>query len=56
METLGKKWITVQEDDRRILPMFETFECIIGVMSPDLAQDYVKPLFDRSLAVLEGVV
>ena len=43
MPLLAKKWVLINDSDRRLLPMFECFEYVISSIGP-LAEQYVQPI------------
>jgi hypothetical protein len=52
MPLLAKKWVLINDDDRRILPMFECFEYVISSIGSELAQQYIQPILQRCFTIL----
>ena len=55
MPLLSRKWSQLQDNDRKLIPLFECFSTVIDSLGPDLMEPHVLPIYERCLNILQGI-
>ena len=56
MPLLSRKWQTLDDSDKQLLPLFECFEQVIAVLGEDFLTLHIQPIYERCTRVLQGVL
>ena len=56
MPLLSKKWSVIQDNDKKLLPLFECFEMVIVSLGDVFIEPHILPIYERCLNILSGII
>ena len=53
---LSKKWQQLNDQDKRLLPLFECFEQVIHAVGHEFIEEHVGQIYERCLRILKSIL
>mmetsp|Transcript_5398 Transcript_5398/g.7222 ORF Transcript_5398/g.7222 Transcript_5398/m.7222 type:complete len:103 (+) Transcript_5398:108-416(+) len=53
---LSRKWQSLADTDKQLLPLFECFEQVISALGEAFMTPHIQQIFERCTAILQGVL